>query len=106
MNYAYATLLLTESGEEINERNLTAVLEAAGTAVEASRVKAIVAALEDVDTEEVASVQVDGGPTDRAGDSPEEAPDDGSDPVPGGEVADAPTAEEDAGGSDARPEGG
>jgi large subunit ribosomal protein L12 len=51
MEYVYATLTLTETGAEINERNLTAVLEAAGADVVESRVKAIIAALEDVDIE-------------------------------------------------------
>ncbi|WP_254271676.1 50S ribosomal protein P1 [Haloarcula marina] len=52
MEYVYAALILNESGEEINEENLTDVLEAAGVDVEESRVKALVAALEDVDIEE------------------------------------------------------
>ncbi|KZN22847.1 50S ribosomal protein P1 [Haladaptatus sp. R4] len=52
MEYIYAALILNESGEEINEDNLTDVLDAAGVDVEESRVKALVAALEDVDIEE------------------------------------------------------
>ncbi|ADJ15097.1 50S ribosomal protein P1 [Halalkalicoccus jeotgali] len=52
MEYVYAALILNETGEEINEDNLTSVLEAAGADVEESRVKALVAALEDVDVEE------------------------------------------------------
>jgi len=52
MEYVYAALILNESGEEINEENLTGVLEAAGVDVEESRVKALVAALEDVDIDE------------------------------------------------------
>ncbi|QKY19842.1 50S ribosomal protein P1 [Halolamina sp. CBA1230] len=52
MEYVYAALTLNESGEEINEENVTAVLEAAGVDVEESRVKALVAALEDVDIED------------------------------------------------------
>jgi large subunit ribosomal protein L12 len=52
MEYVYAALILNETGEEINEDNITAVLEAAGVDVEESRVKALVAALEDVDIEE------------------------------------------------------
>ena len=52
MEYVYAALILNETGEEINEDNVTAVLEAAGVDVEQSRVKALVAALEDVDIEE------------------------------------------------------
>ena len=52
MEYVYAALILNESGEEINEENLTGVLESAGVDVEESRVKALVAALEDVDIDE------------------------------------------------------
>ena len=52
MEYVYAALILNETGEEINEDNVTDVLEAAGVDVEESRVKALVAALEDVDIEE------------------------------------------------------
>ena len=52
MEYVYAALILHETGEEINEDNLTGVLEAAGVDVEESRVKALVAALEDIDVEE------------------------------------------------------
>ncbi len=52
MEYVYAALILNETGEEINEDNVTSVLEAAGVDVEESRVKALVAALEDVDIEE------------------------------------------------------
>ena len=52
MEYVYAALILNETGEEINESNLTDVLEAAGVDVEESRVKALVAALEDVDIDE------------------------------------------------------
>ena len=52
MEYVYAALILNESGEEINEDNLTNVLDAAGVDVEESRVKALVAALEDVDIDD------------------------------------------------------
>jgi len=52
MEYVYAALILNESGAEINETNLTDVLGAAGVDVEESRVKALVAALEDVDIDE------------------------------------------------------
>jgi len=52
MEYVYAALILNESGAEINEKNLTNVLDAAGVDVEESRVKALVAALEDVDIDE------------------------------------------------------
>jgi large subunit ribosomal protein L12 len=52
MEYVYAALILNESGAEINEKNLTNVLDGAGVDVEESRVKALVAALEDVDIDE------------------------------------------------------
>jgi large subunit ribosomal protein L12 len=52
MEYVYAALILNETGEELNESNLTDVLESAGADVEESRVKALVAALEDVDIDE------------------------------------------------------
>ena len=52
MEYVYAALILNESGAEINEEHLTGVLEAANVDVEQSRVKALVAALEDVDIDE------------------------------------------------------
>jgi large subunit ribosomal protein L12 len=52
MEYVYAALILNESGAEINEENLTNVLDAADVDVEQSRVKALIAALEDVDIDE------------------------------------------------------
>jgi len=52
MEYVYAALILNESGAEINEENITDVLDAAGVDVEESRVKALIAALEDVDIDE------------------------------------------------------
>lgn len=54
MEYIYATLTLNELDQELNQENITAVLEAAGADVVESRVKAIVAALEDVDLEHLA----------------------------------------------------
>jgi len=65
MEYVYAALILHETEAEINEENLTDVLEAAGVDVEESRVKALVAALEDVDiedaVEQAAAVPAGGG---------------------------------------------
>lgn len=65
MEYVYAALLLHESDEEINEENITNVLDAAGVDVDESRVKALVAALEDVDIEDAlesaAAVPAGGG---------------------------------------------
>lgn len=55
MEYAYATCLLSETDAEINEANLKAVLSAAGSSVQESRIKAIVAALEDIPLDELAA---------------------------------------------------
>ena len=52
MEYIYAAMLLHTAGQEINEGNVTKVLEAAGSDVDDARVKALIAALEDVDIEE------------------------------------------------------
>ncbi len=77
MEYVYAALILHETDEEINEDNLTGVLEAAGVDVEESRVKALVAALEDVDVEEAietaAAVPAGGAGDASAGGAAEEA---------------------------------
>ena len=53
MEYIYAVLLLHKAGKEVNEENLKAVLQAAGVNVDEAKVKAVVAALEGVNIEEV-----------------------------------------------------
>ncbi len=55
MEYVYAAAILHKLDQEINEENVTAVLEAAGADVSESRVKALIAALEDVDIDEAIS---------------------------------------------------
>ncbi len=52
MEYLYAALVLHNTGEEVSEDNVTEVLEAAGADVDESRIKALVAALEDVDIDD------------------------------------------------------
>jgi len=52
MKYVYAAMLLHKAGKEVTEDSVTAVLEAADIDVDESRVKALTAALEDVDIEE------------------------------------------------------
>ncbi len=83
MEYVYAALILNEAEEEINEENLTDVLEAAGVDVEESRVKALVAALEDVDIDdaiaEAAPVATGGGGAAPAAEAEEDAPEEGAD---------------------------
>ncbi|WP_338728275.1 50S ribosomal protein P1 [Haladaptatus sp. DJG-WS-42] len=87
MEYIYAALILNETDAEINEENLTAVLDAAGVDVEESRVKALVAALEDVDIEDAieqaAAVPAAGGAA-----APAEGGDDSDDSDDEAEAAD------------------
>lgn len=52
MEYVYAAMLLHKAGKEINEENLTQVLSAAGVNVDAARVKALVAAISEIDIDE------------------------------------------------------
>jgi large subunit ribosomal protein L12 len=52
MEYIYAALLLHHAGKGVTEDGIKAVLTAAGVAVDQSRVKALMAALEGVDIEE------------------------------------------------------
>jgi large subunit ribosomal protein L12 len=85
MEYVYAALILNETGEELNEVNLTNVLEAAGAEVQESRVKALIAALEDVDIDqavEEASIPAGGA---AAGAAPGGAAPGGASPVEGGQ---------------------
>ncbi|MBN1431855.1 MAG: 50S ribosomal protein P1 [Methanomicrobiaceae archaeon] len=52
MEYIYAALILHNAGKEINEEAVSAILTAAGIAVDDSRVKALIAALDGVDVAE------------------------------------------------------
>ena len=49
MEYIYAALMLNSAGKEITEDGIASILGAAGIDVDASRAKALVAALENVD---------------------------------------------------------
>ena len=96
MEYVYAALILNETGTEINEDNLTDVLDAAGVDVEESRVKALVAALEDIDIEdavaEAAAVPAGGAAAPAGGEAEgelEEADDGGDEADDGGDEAEA-----------------
>jgi len=53
MEYIYASLLLHSAKKEINEDNLKNVLTAAGITVDEVRLKAVVAALKEVNIDEV-----------------------------------------------------
>jgi len=52
MEYIYAAMLLHKAGKPIDEDNITKVLEAAGIQIDPARVKALVAALSEVDIDE------------------------------------------------------
>ena len=52
MEYVYTAMLLHTTGQEINEENVNKVLKAAEAEVNDARVKALIAALEDVDIDE------------------------------------------------------
>lgn len=52
MEYIYAVMMLHSAGKEVNEDNITKVLEAAGAEVDTARVKALTTALEGVDIDE------------------------------------------------------
>jgi len=52
MEYVYAAMLLHKAGKEINDKNVSEVLTAAGVNADAARVKALVASIAEVDIEE------------------------------------------------------
>jgi len=52
MEYVYAAMLLHKAGKEINEKNLTEVLTAAGINADPVRLKALVASLAEVNIDE------------------------------------------------------
>jgi large subunit ribosomal protein L12 len=52
MEYVYAAMLLHKAGKEINEKNVSEVLTAAGVTADAVRVKALVTSIAEVDIEE------------------------------------------------------
>ena len=57
MEYVYAAMILHSAGKEINEKNLTGILTAAGVDVDETRVKALISALEGVDIDEAIKSQ-------------------------------------------------
>ncbi len=79
MEYVYAAMLLHSAKKEINEANVSKVLDAAGIGADASRVKALVASLKDINIEEAiqkaavaAPVAVAAGPAQAAGEAKKE----------------------------------
>ncbi|MHA1344864.1 MAG: 50S ribosomal protein P1 [Candidatus Heimdallarchaeaceae archaeon] len=58
MEYVYTALVLHELGEKITQTKVKGILEAAGATVDDSRIKALVAALKEVDIEEALKTAV------------------------------------------------
>jgi large subunit ribosomal protein L12 len=58
MEYMYAAMLLHSAGKDISEDAVTNTLTAAGVSADSSRVKALCAALADVDIEEALKTPV------------------------------------------------
>ncbi len=81
MELVHAALLLHSAGKDITEDNVSGVLEGAGIDVDSSQVKALVAALEDVDLEEAMNTAVASGaaPAPAEDGSADEAEDDSED---------------------------
>lgn len=52
MEYIYAAMILHSADKDINEENVKSIIEAAGIDADDARIKALIAALEDVDIEE------------------------------------------------------
>ena len=77
MEYVYAALLLHKLQKEVNEANISSVVKASGAAVNDAQVKALVAALADVNIEEAikaAPVAVAAAPAAAAPEAKKEAP--------------------------------
>jgi len=62
MEYVYASLLLHHAGKDITEENLRKILEAAGINVDEVRLKALVAALKEVNIDEALKAAVPAAP--------------------------------------------
>ena len=58
MEYVYAALMLHATSKDVTEDGISKVLTAAGAKVNKARVKALVAALEDIDIDEAISKAV------------------------------------------------
>ena len=52
MEYTYAAMILHSAEKELNEENVKSIIEAAGIEADDARIKALIAALEDVDIDE------------------------------------------------------
>ena len=83
MEYVYAALLLHKLQKDVNEENITSVVKASGTDVNEAQVKALVAALADVNIDDAikaapvavaaAAAPAAGGESEAGGDDKKEA---------------------------------
>jgi len=95
MEYVHTALLLHAADQDVNEENVSSVLEAAGVDVDSARVKSLVAALDGVDIEEAMNTAVAGGA------APAPSSDDGSTDEAADEEADEDDATDEDGDEDA-----
>jgi large subunit ribosomal protein L12 len=107
MEYVYAALILHEADREISEENVRDVLEAANVEVEDARVRALVAALEDVDIEDAIADTAFGGaqPAPAAGGAAGAPAEEAEEPTEEEEAEEEPEPEEDEDEDDTAGEG-
>ncbi len=74
MEYVFAALLLHRLGKEITEQNIASIIRAAGGEVDEVRVKALVAALQGVNIDEVLKTATAAPVTITAAPAPTQAP--------------------------------
>jgi large subunit ribosomal protein L12 len=95
MEYVHTALLLHAADQDVNEENVSNVLEAAGVDVDSARVKSLVAALDGVDIEEAMNTAVAGGAA-----APAPSSDDGDADEAADEAADEEEAADEDGDED------
>ncbi|KXB02250.1 50S ribosomal protein L12 [candidate division MSBL1 archaeon SCGC-AAA261F19] len=71
MEYVYAAMVLHSAGKEVNEKNLSKVLKAAGIEIDEARVKSLTTALEGVDIDE--AIKTASAPATQVAPTPAEA---------------------------------
>lgn len=90
MELIYAALLLHSADKEVNEDNVAGVLDGAGIDADSSQVKALIAALEDVDIEDAMNTAVATGAAPASGGSA----DGGAEEAEEGDAEEEPEEEE------------
>jgi len=96
MEYIYAAMILQSVDKDINEANVKSIIEAAGIEADDARIKALIAALEDVDIEEaMATTAVAAAPAAATGAAPA-ATEEAAEPEEEEEEEDEEAAEEEA----------